>query len=357
MKRALVFALLFSIASVAHADTPPSIWDRTKDSNAAAAYELHKDVHSLFAQAREEGRVRRFLPQAVDAGHATLRRAIEKLERFGAEKGRDVRLRFDLGIAYAEIAELEVDRRASYQKAIRILRAALDESPDNPEADDAWWSLAISCGHVGETECEKKSYLAVLRLRTEEEHRATPMLNLAETEMHLGNLREAIDGYRETIRLAGRLQGDQLTAPLAIWGLAIALDRSGDHLGAEREATRAVELEKSSGFRHQGAPKLLQTNGVFFYPHYEIDWYEGLENVSLARAAKTAQEAVVLLKQAEASFSRYVTNAERDKDRWLDLARARLAAAKADREKAEKRAAREPRPVAPPPHREETLTL
>jgi tetratricopeptide (TPR) repeat protein len=177
--------------------------------------------------------------------------------------------------------------------------------------------------------------LEVLRRATEELPRATPTLNLAETEMHLGNLKEAIEGYREALRIAGRMPTRE-TAPLAVWGLAVALDRSGDRVGAEREARFALQLEKSMGMRN-----LLRSTDVFFVPDYEVLWYEALGEGVRARDATTATEAVRHWRAAEKCLSDYVRDGERAKDRWLDIARARLAAVKAEREKADKKRAKE----------------
>ncbi len=353
MKLRALLAIMM-VTSVASADTPPTVWDRAKDPNVASSYALHLDVMQLLENARLAQRVQNFMtarPFASDAdiAHQQIANAVEKLERFGAAKSSDVRLRFDLAHAYGELARYEVDRRARFRQAIAVLREALAMAPEHPMADEGWWDLGIACGYVGDTRCEHDSYTEVLRRRTEEEARATPMLNLAETEMHLGNLKGAVEGYGETIRLAGKLQGDPLTAPLAMWGLAVAYDRSGEHVRAEQEAKAAVELEVASGvWRRPGRPKALQSDGVFFYPDYEAEWYLGLDDLVTARAAKTPDEAARYFRSAERHFTTYVQGAERDHDRWLEIAKARLAAAKADREKAEQRAARQPKPKPEP---------
>jgi tetratricopeptide (TPR) repeat protein len=201
----------------------------------------------------------------------------------------------------------------------------------------SWLDLAFACGHVGDHVCERKSYVEVLRIETEDIHRATPSLNLAETEMHLGSLKEAVDLYRETLRLAGRFPSGN-TAPLAVWGLAVALDRSGDSVGAEKEARFALEIER--GMNH---PRLLRSPNVFFVPAYEIHWYEGLGWSAEAKMAANSTEALRLWRLAEASFTAYVRLADHD-DRWLALANVRLANVKAAREAAEKLEKKKPKP-------------
>jgi tetratricopeptide (TPR) repeat protein len=345
-------ALAFGAAPVrdARADTPPSRWDRARDPDAGKNYKLHVAVQRRLAQDDLEAR----FTGALESNKA---RAREMLERARADKSPDVRLRFDLGRVYLELGASEGPQ--NYRKAATVLREALAIAPDHPGAEMGWLNLAFACGHLGDHECEKKSYIQVLRLQTEEIRRATPSLNLAETEMHLGNLREAIDGYRETIRLAGRVPTHE-TAPLAVWGLAVALDRSGDRVAAEKEARFALELERSMNMVDPSGRMisfLLRSSNVFFVPAYELHWYEGLGASAQAKAkAGDRGEAVRLWRAAEASFAAYVRLAQPD-DRWLELAKLRHATAKVEREAAERRDRSRPKPKAPQPEDPEDIPL
>lgn len=317
---AAAVAISLALAGVARGDTPPSMWDRAREPSIAESYRLHVEVQRRLAQ-----------HDRFDINDAHYRNARTLLERYGAEKSRDPRLRFDLGLVYLKLED--------HEKAAKVLKSVLDEFPDHSAAEDGWLRLAYACGHTGDHECERKAYGHVLRLSTEEIARATPTLNLAETEMHLGNLREAVDGYREALRIAGRVPSHE-TAPLAVWGLAVALDRSGDRVSAEKEARFALELSRSMGGRN-----LLRSAGVFFVPAHEVNWYEGLGAVAQARASTSPTEIVNLWRAAEQSFTAYVRGAEREKnDRWLDLAKIRLAAVKGERERAEKKHGKAPIP-------------
>ena len=324
------FAFAFALAPTpAHADTPPSRWDRAKDPSISESYRLHVEVERRLSAPKN--------PFEVGPAEARLLDTRTLLERYGAEKSKDPRLRFDLGLVYLKLDD--------HVRAARVLKAVLAEFPDHPAAEDGWLRLAFACGHTGDHECERKAYAEVLRYATEEIARATPTLNLAETEMHLGNLREAIEGYREALRIAGRVPvglGDLgQTAPLAVWGLAVALDRSGDRLGAEKEARFALELSRS-----MGGPNLLRSPGVFFVPAYEVNWYEGLGASAKAKVSTSPTEIVNLWRAAEQSFTAWVRGAEREKsDRWLELGRVRLAAVKAERERAEKKHGKSPIPT------------
>ncbi len=314
---ALATATLALASPSVRADTPPSIWERAKDPDAAEAFDLHQAIQQ---------RLIRTAIAEVDFGERG--RVLAMLERVGAEKSKNALLRFDLGHVHLLLE--------NHARAAQVYKAAIAEFPDHPAVDQAWLRLAFACGHLGDHVCERNAYVEVLRRETEEIYRATPTLNLAETQMHLGDLKEAIEGYREALRIAGRVPARE-TAPLATWGLAVALDRAGDRLAAEREARFAIEIERSMGL-----PRLLRSKDVFFVPDYEIHWYEGLGAVARARVATSAREAVRHWRQAEKSFGDYVEAGERKKDRWLPIAKARLTQIKTERERAEAAAKREP---------------
>jgi tetratricopeptide (TPR) repeat protein len=309
-------AALFAYAASARADTPPSVWGRARDPEAALAYDLHAKVQERLVRSGNE-----------DVDEATLSGVRDILLRAGAEKSRYPLLRFDLGFV--------LEALQNHGRAAQVYKSAIADFPDDPNVERAWLRLAFACGHLGDNQCERDSYLHVLRIETEDILRATPTLNLAETQMHLGDLKEAVEGYREALRIAGRVpSGD--TAPLATWGLAVALDRAGDRVEAEHQARFAVELERS-----MGAPGLLRSKNVFFVPDYEIHWYEGLGEVARAKAAPTARDAVLFWARAEHSFSQYVEGGEKKNDRWLPIAKARLEQAKRERLRAEKAAPKE----------------
>ncbi len=320
---ALVLAVLAAVP--ARADTPPSVWDRAQDPALSASYRLHVEVERRLAQRDRFG--------VLDAQLRTVRAL---LERHGADTSPDPRLRFDLGFVYLRLEDFE--------KAKTTLERVLADHPDHPGAEDGWLRLAFACGHLGEHACEHKAYSEVLRLATEDIVRATPTLNLAETSMHLGNLPDAIEGYREALRISGQVPTRE-TAPLAVWGLAVALDRSGDRTTAESEARRARELERSMGMLN-----LLRSDGVFFVPSYEVHWYEGLGASARAKAI-SGRASVALWRAAEQSFVNYVRFAELAKDRWLELAKLRLATVKAERERAERKFGKE---LPPGPEEDET---
>lgn len=320
MLRAAVSIVAVAVAlvpCVVRADTPPSVWERARDPRAAEAFALHEAVQQRL--------VRTSLTE-IDLGERERVRAM--LEHAGAEHHESPLLRFDLAHVYSLLE--------NHGRAADVLKAAIADFPDHPLVDQAWLRLAFACGHLGDHACEQRAYVEVLHRETEEVYRATPTLNLAETHMHAGDLKEAIEGYREALRIAARIPNRGETAPLATWGLAVALDRSGDRMAAEKEARFAFELELS-----MGVPRLLRSKDVFFVPAYEIHWYEGLGSAARARVARSARDAVTLWRAAERSFGEYVKIGESKTDRWLPIAKARLLEAKMERERAERAAPRE----------------
>jgi tetratricopeptide (TPR) repeat protein len=335
---ALAVCLALATSSGARADTPPSVWDRARDPATADSYRLHVEVQRRLAvaeTAREFG--------FSDSHESQKLNVRSLLERANAEKSFDPRLRFDLGLVYLMLGESEGN--VYFKRSAEVLGAALAAAPDHPAAEDAWSNLADACGRIGDHACEQRAYTEFLRLTTEEyrppgsRQRGTATLNLAESQMHLGNLKEAIEGYREALRLATRYPYGELSA-LALWGLAVAYDRSGDPMAADKEALSVVEMQRSSGM-----VGLLRSRGVFFYPPYEISWYDAVGAAAQARRPNaTAAEQARYWKLAEDAFAAFVRGAERSPtpDRWLELARVRYANAKAAREKAEKKRGKAP---------------
>ncbi|AKV02522.1 hypothetical protein AKJ09_09185 [Labilithrix luteola] len=319
---AAAVATWLALSATARGDTAPGVWDRARDPQLEDTYRLHVEIQRRLTLSGDPGRSQLLLARAM-------------LERANAETSPDVRLRFDLGNVYLRLGDVG---KEYYQRSAKVLKAALRDAPDHPMAEESWLWLAFACGHTGEYACERDAYIQVLRRASEEVLRATPLLNLAETSMHLGDLAGAVEGYREALRISSSIPSDT-TAPLAVWGLAVALDRSGDRIEAEKQARFAISLERSLGLRAPwggSVSALLHSENVFFVPEYEVHWYDALGAAALARAATSASEAAHLWRVAEEAFRAYVARATPTGDRWLELAKARHATAKAEREKAER---------------------
>lgn len=109
--------------------------------------------------------------------------------------------------------------------------------------------------------------------------------NLAEAAMLVGRLDDAIEHYRAAVETTDRPE----TRVLALWGLALATDRDGDHDGALRFARRAIQEDPVAGSRYtdlsrrHGPLAILHLDGVFFEPPYELHAYEALGHEAMAR--------------------------------------------------------------------------
>lgn len=326
MKRcfALAIGVLSSmVGSTALAEGPPLRWERAKDPDKIEDYRLHRSVQRTFPLLEDMRDHRSDLFERIG------RDLIVSLDSWNAKDSEDVRLRVDLGHALHEHGE--------HRRAVEVLRSAVKMAPQHPSMEEAWLYLGLSCGYIGDHQCERESYLKALEWQTEDARRLTATLNLAEVEMHLGNLKDSIALYQETLRMSARLSASTTNA-LAEWGIAVAYDRTGDRNAAERAAKRAIEI--SNSVRRD----VLHEQGVFFYPDYEVHYYDGLGAVTLARNATSAHDAAIYWALAERKFDQYVRGAEakNPQDRFLAAAKARLTSSKAEREKAEKKRLKEP---------------
>jgi tetratricopeptide (TPR) repeat protein len=330
---ALVAAVLGAIAAAvaaptARGDTPPSAWDAARDPAARSAWELHAQVRELMAQVIFPRSVESF---AESSPQAKLERARILLEDAAAATSPDVRLRFDLGEVYSRL-EL-------WERAIDVLAPALEMAPDAPDSGAAYDRLAAAYAHLDRSAEERRVYERYLPRVTDEETQANLTLNLAEANMHLGDMRESVAAYREAIALAARLPNivaiEDPVHALAVWGLAVALDRSGDVRGGAEQTRFALELDPGMRLITRGAH-------VFFAPERERDWYVALGYGDLAARAPDAETSAVLWQRSEGCWREYVDDvrAHAARDRWVDLAQVRLEKAHAARVAAERRARR-----------------
>jgi tetratricopeptide (TPR) repeat protein len=319
-----------AIAPPAVADTPPSVWDLAKDPAARDRWEVHGRVTQILFRARGQrpGPMRELLVE----------QARTVLDAAGAEHSPDVRLRFDLGTTYELLSR--------HQRAIDVLQPAVDAAPDDPGTSDALLELAYAYAKIDQPKGEREAYKRYLSRATTDGVRATATLNLAEAEMRMGNLSDAIAGYREAIDVSTRIsgQGGSLSVVLGYWGLAVALDRAGDPASAAKETKLANQLDP-------GQARIGDTlsGDVFFEPRHERYWYTALGAQEEARAATDPRVALRLWRAAVDRWGGYVDGAERydPQDRWLPLAKAHLAAAKKQLAAAGKRVGTLPR--TPPP--------
>lgn len=123
--------------------------------------------------------------------------------------------------------------------------------------------------------------------------------NLAEVTMLAGDVSTAVGFYERAVVLARRMptltSGGRATT---IFGLAVALDRLGEHAAAVERASQAMSLGGGLG--------ILRTGGVFFEPEHEIHYYDALGHLAEARDAPMASERAAAREAAAASFRLYL---------------------------------------------------
>jgi tetratricopeptide (TPR) repeat protein len=159
-------------------------------------------------------------------------------------------------------------------------------------------------------------------------------LNLAEMRMLTGDLAGAVADYRRAHDIS---PDDPITSVLSLWGLAVALERSGEHREAIAAAQRAIAADPTAAiprirFDHSlyGPMAILHSPRIaFFEPRHELHAYDAIGWEALARQATIPESRQDLLRRARQSWNLFLTdggNAERFADH------ARRAAARLDAE-------------------------
>jgi tetratricopeptide (TPR) repeat protein len=199
------------------------------------------------------------------------------------------------------------DAAARLHHAVSVLEQAIALAPEHPATRDARFSLAVAYAKLGDPRKEIAVYDELLRSETLIEPRGIVLANQAEAYMLLGDLLRSVEGYREALKLAA----DNV---LARWGLAVALDRSGDSDAALGEAQLAIQSDPL------GAS--LSHPSVFFIPDYDRFWYVALGWMARASQRTDRAQAAVAWKRAEDNWIQYIDHAKPD-DPWLRSANAR----------------------------------
>jgi tetratricopeptide (TPR) repeat protein len=346
----VAISALFAVAGttgLARAETPPSIWDVARDPAERDRWDLHVRVERLMHPPVGEGGLRFDDELRIEA-------ACAMLEEADAAHSPDVRLRFDLGVVYSELASRQ-RRNDLQQKVIDVLAPALESVQREPAPDDgavtgALEALVYAYAKLDRPHEELQTWQRYIPRLVDDRVRATAMMNMGEAQMRLGRVDDALATFREVLRLCGELPNTPSvgsTYVLALWDVAVALDRSGDPRGALETAAKASHVDLGG---RTGAYLIAKDPDVFFVPDWERLWYLALGAAAEAREAQDVRDAAVLWAAAERALGEYVERAAAagGHDPWLPIARVRLERAHAERLGADKRAAKLP---ARPPSR------
>ncbi len=306
---ALSIALALGVmAPVARADTPPTVWDKARDPELSQHWDLHVRVQHLLRAPRDDEAGPRVEGDRDSELHAQA--ALAMLEDIGAATSPDVRLRFDLGMVQYQLAHL-TERTDYYEKAERTLSAALAIGPDAPGSTEALDELVSCYAKLDRSREELETWHRLIPRVLDPRSRALDSYNMAEAEMRLGRVDDALATMREVLHACAQLPNTSSTYVLTLWDVAIALDRTGDPRGALQTAGEAAQqsVVDSNGFLTTGRGLLKHDPSVFYVPAYERDWYLALSSEAIARQDTLPREALAYFTEAEAEWDHYIQQA------------------------------------------------
>ena len=295
--------------TVSAATADPSIWALARRPDEAAR-------RALIVKAREKQIEYRSLARAR-RGHVPTREEIstlaqlylapaaELLERADAARSRDPFVRLELAELYSQLDK--------HSQAVHVFEGLLRAEPPAAIRSRAWASLAVEYAHVGRTRDEIDAYTRALQTEPIPHERARILANRAEGYMLLGDLTAAIEGYRSALALM-TLDSFRRSGATTLWGLAVALDRSGDLDGGLDSVRIARAYDRMD--------EQINGPGWFYVPEYDRHWYEALGHWSAARLTDLASVRAEAYGRAIAALDAYTARASRE-DKWLPLARAR----------------------------------
>lgn len=306
MKRAAVLVAALALTWAAPASADGTVWSRSLRPEIARRRELLDQAQAHEIKAHRAMASRNRLDRAEGIAH--LAQAAILLEEAGAATSPDLFVRYRLAQVYT-LQDLP-------QKATVVLESIARASPPAPLRATVFAELAVAYAHLGRVDDEIRAYGEALKVQPIAHERSRLLANRAEAYMLLGDITAAVDGYRAALAL---LTADYMmfgSGPTTLWGLAVALDRSGD-LDSGLDTVRVARS-------YDAQDKAINGPGWFYLPDYDRHWYEALGHWQVARKADVVTSVRVdAYARAVASWEEYLSNATRD-DRWLPLARMRL---------------------------------
>lgn len=281
-----------------------TIWTRTRlglareDEAAARAEALLGRV--IDARAAEGGRPDKRLTASLE------QEAEKALRAGGAPRARSPATRYLHARILQDLARLD--------EAEPILRSLVAGEPGAPILGDAFADLGLVLGKRGDRAGEIEAYTNALAHVAPSPSRAILLANRAEAHMAVGQLGLAVDGYRDA--LAPLTQAElAVVGVTTLWGLAVALDRSGDPDQAVLQVLMARGYDPTDAH--------LRSDSWFFAPPWEEHWYGALGYLAIARQTTTPALRADTLAAARDEYLAYASRAgPKDPYRALAMARA-----------------------------------
>lgn len=303
---ALVLATAALITHARAAAANPSIWSQARADDDGRLAVAVADAEALQLKYRH---IARLPDEARDGvGKLFLRQARVLLEGAGAARSPDPLVRYQL----AEILHALHDDEPAAKLFETVVKV---ESTPRTVRAEAYSQLAEAYTRLGRFGDEIRAYDAALRFEPQPFARSRLLANRAESYMALGDITAAVGGYREAMGLLSAPIEMFTLGPTTLWGLAVALDRSGDLDGA----LEAIRLART----YDPLDKNLNGPGWFYVPAYDRFYYQALGHWSAARRATLPAARAAEYLSAIAHWQEYLDSAAPD-DRWIGIARARL---------------------------------
>lgn len=325
-RAALLGALMLS-ATIARAD--PSIWQRARQPDAALRQALLNRVERILGTVGLPdpdfaAGVVALSQLGTDHWRCTAELSSAARGAPQLEPRMDPRLEYLFGGALLETQGREAEARC-------ILTRALRDAPDSPLAADGWAHLGDAAGKLGDYAAERAADLRALELTWDPDLRANLLVSLAESEMALGDLKRALRDYGAAVSSAQ--QPDAVSE--AYFGLAVALDRSGDLPSGLSAAKQAVAIRLPQAMFT--AASVLDLPNVYFNPSYEIHYYKALRAMAEAALAPDITARRDALADAVEEWTAYLVRAEADRSPWAQPARLHKASVERDLAKVDRR--------------------
>jgi tetratricopeptide (TPR) repeat protein len=300
----------------------PSVWS-------AAARPIAKRHGDAIAKVdrwlSEEAHLRR-LANSAGQRTALLHRARRTLEGVGAALSARTDLRMRLARSYYGLFNVEKDRQRLEQAVVQLLFVTRSNTPLLERAE-ALNDLAICYARLGKHEAEIAAYAEALAIEPHAESRAVLLANRAEAFMVRGRILNAVQGYRLSLDATPSALYRRIGVT-TMWGLGVALDRSGDLQGALAQIALARKYDP--------ADERIRSDSWFYVPPYDNSWYHALGAWQSARNSKDALLRRAFYDEAIGMWRRYIAEAPPN-DRWLPLASQRLSSCERERDQTESR--------------------
>ncbi|AKT44131.1 tetratricopeptide repeat protein [Chondromyces crocatus] len=306
----------------------PSVWARARDPQGEKQRETIRTAERLLLKSeQEEGGLSPQMAQLY------LTQARLLYEMAGVKTSTDPFLR----TRYAGILQ----ELGDYEATTHELEAILRLSPPAPVRSEVYRDLAVCYARLDRHDEEIRAYGEALALEPHAGPRSLLLSNRAEAFMAIGDITQAVAGYRASLALLGTREMFS-HGVTTLWGLSVGLDRSGD-LESALENIRLARTYDPRDMRINGP-------GWFYVPSYDVHWYKALGHWQSARAAETGAARVQFFGDAVASWQAYLDSAPTE-DSWAPLARVRLAQCEREREDAIRRSLKVRTSAKPPPAR------